>query len=107
MVQKNLNTNAPNNPHIIIWFLCLGAKFAAIIPIIMALSAAMITSMIMIWIKTKEFSNNLINLTTNNLSLEKYNESVDPLRNICRIKTDCEFIIYNRENPVLNEAPIQ
>lgn len=41
----------------------------------------------------------------NNLSLEKYNQSVEPLRNICRIKTDCDEIIYNRQNPPQNENP--
>lgn len=50
--------------------------------------------------------NSIINtLINNNLFLDQYNESVDPLRNICRIKTDCDKIIYDRENPSQNENP--
>jgi hypothetical protein len=45
------------------------------------------------------------NIIENSLSLEKYNQSVEPLRNISRIKTDCDKIIYDRENPSQTENP--
>ncbi len=43
--KNTLNTKAAKTPHIMICFLFLGAKFAATIPMIMALSAAITMSM--------------------------------------------------------------
>ena len=49
IAKITLKISAPATPHKIICFLFLGAKFAAINPIIIALSAAKIISMKIIW----------------------------------------------------------
>jgi len=45
-----LKTKAPATPHKIIFFLFFGTKFAAIRPIMIALSAAKIISIKIIWV---------------------------------------------------------
>ena len=54
-----LKINAANTPYIIICFLFFGAKFAAIRPMIMALSAAITISMKIIWKNIMDCSINL------------------------------------------------
>ena len=49
--QIILKTKAPATPHRIICFLFFGTKFAAINPIMIALSAAKIISINIIWVK--------------------------------------------------------
>ena len=55
-----LNIKAPATPHKIIFFLFFGTKFAAINPIIIALSAAKIISIKMICKSMSDSSNNVI-----------------------------------------------
>ena len=57
-----LKINAANTPYIIICFLFFGAKFAAIRPMIMALSAAITISIKIIWKNIMDCSINLIAL---------------------------------------------
>lgn len=52
-----------------------------------------------------QFNNKIQYLLDNQLNSNKYNELVNPLRNICQLKTDCDKIIYDRENPPENENP--
>jgi hypothetical protein len=50
--------------------------------------------------------NTLINsLIENNLNSSRYNEMVDPLRVLCNMKTGCDEVVYNRENPEQNVNP--
>ena len=51
MAKITLKTKAPATPHKIIFFRFLGTKFAAISPIIIALSAAKIISIKIICVK--------------------------------------------------------
>ena len=60
MANNTLNTKAPATPHNIICFLYLGMKFAAIKPIIIALSAARIMSIKVICKSIRACSINLI-----------------------------------------------
>ena len=54
-----LNINAPATPHRMICLLFFGAKFAAIKPIMIALSAAKIISMNIIWTSMRDSSNKM------------------------------------------------
>jgi len=55
-----LNIKAPATPHKMICFLFLGAKLAAINPIIIALSAAKIMSIKIIWSSMRVSSNKIV-----------------------------------------------
>ena len=60
IAKITLKTRAPATPHKIICFLYFGTKLAAIKPIIIALSAAKIISMNMIWSNIMASSINVI-----------------------------------------------
>lgn len=44
-------------------------------------------------------------LITEGLNQYKFNELVDPIKVLCRFKTSCDDIIYERNNPSQNENP--
>jgi len=62
IAKITLNTRAPATPHKIICFLYFGTKLAAIKPIIIALSAARIISIKIIWSNIIAYSIKIFNI---------------------------------------------
>lgn len=52
-----------------------------------------------------EFNKKIQELLDNNLNSDVYQKLLQPIGNICKLKTGCDQVIYNRENPPTNENP--
>lgn len=53
----------------------------------------------------EKFNDLVSTLILENLNSNKYSELVNPLKNICQVKTDCDKIIFDRENPSNEDNP--
>lgn len=54
---------------------------------------------------SNEFNTIISTLVEENLDYDAFNRSIEPMRTICRIKSGCDKVIYDRENPPTNDNP--